>query len=177
AVDDTVGEWFEVYVAAASGVDLNGLQVGNTFGTTRFTLTRDDCVRALPGSYVVFARNGSMAMNGGLSASAIAYGFALTNSGGALFIGVNDGLLDAVGWTSSPPGVSLQLEPSDYDHNTNDAFRAAACDGTTAYGAGDLGTPGSVNNTCLDAGECWDAGVARAIVSPAVGQLYINEVM
>ncbi|MCB9627587.1 MAG: lamin tail domain-containing protein [Sandaracinaceae bacterium] len=177
AVDDTVGEWFEVYVAAASGVDLNGLQVGNTFGTTRFTLTRNDCVRALPGTYVVFARNGNMAMNGGLSASAIAYGFALTNTGGALFIGVNDGLLDAVGWTSSPPGASLQLEPSDYDHNTNDAFRSAACNGTTAYGAGDLGTPGSVNNTCLDAGECWDAGVARAIVSPAVGQLYINEVM
>jgi hypothetical protein len=63
------------------------------------------------------------------------------------------------------------------DHITNDALRAAACDATTPYGAGDLGTPGDANHDCLDAGECWDGAAARAIVTPALGDLYVNEVM
>ncbi|MEZ4323999.1 MAG: lamin tail domain-containing protein [Polyangiales bacterium] len=175
AVSDMAGEWFEVY--ATADVDLNGLQAGTSFGSPSFTLTREDCVRVSAGSYTVFARSTVMATNGGLPASAIGYGFTLANASGALFIGVDDALLDAITWTSSPTGAALQLEPSDYDHATNDVFAMVACEATSLYGAGDLGTPGAVNLDCLDAGECWDGETARAIVNPGVGDLYINEVM
>ena len=175
AVADTLGEWFEVYVA--TDVDLNGLQAGTTFGTPNLTVTQDDCLRVTAGSHVLFVRNATMSTNGGLPLGGIPYTFNLANDPGSLFIGVNGALVDQVAWTSSPTGASLQLEPADYDEALNDTLRAIACDGTTVYGAGDAGTPGVENLDCLDAGECWDGASARAIVTPVVGDLYINEVM
>ncbi|MBK7155796.1 MAG: lamin tail domain-containing protein [Sandaracinaceae bacterium] len=175
AVGDTLGEWFEVYVA--TDVDLNGLQAGTTFGMPSLMVTQADCLRVTSGSYVLFARNTTMGTNGGLPPGGIGYTFNLSNDPGALFIGVNGALVDEVAWTASPTGASLQLEPADYDDALNDALRMVACDGTTVYGAGDTGTPGAANLDCLDAGECWDGTSARAIVTPVVGDLYINEVM
>ena len=168
-------EWFEVYVATA--VDLNGLQAGTTFGTPSLMITQANCLEVTAGSYVLFARNTMMGANGGLPLGAIGYGFNLANDPGALFIGVSGALVDQVAWTSSPTGASLQLEPADYDEALNDALTAVACNGTTVYGAGDRGTPGAANLDCLDAGECWDGASARDIVTPLVGDLYINEVM
>jgi hypothetical protein len=154
-------------------VDLNGLQVGTTFGSPSFTLTQDDCVTLAAGDYVLFARNGDTGVNGGLPLTAIEWGGTLSNDPGSLFIGVGDALLDSVAWSSSPTGASLQLEVADYDHTTNDAFRDAACDGSSAYGAGDLGTPGMANVMCpfvLPPGQCLDGGTPRAIVPPVAGR-------
>lgn len=175
SVADAAGEWFEVYVAA--DVDLNGLQAGTTFGMPSTLVTAADCQRVTAGSYVLFARNTMSGSNGGLPSGPIAFGFGLANDPGALFIGVNGALVDEVAWASSPTGLSLQLEPADYDEALNDALRTVACDATTTYGSGDSGTPGAANLDCLDAGECWDGASARAIVTPTVGDLYINEVM
>src|SRR5262249_54517288 len=54
AVSDTTGEWFEVYVNR--DIDLNGLQIGTTPGTTpQTTITDPACRRRTAGTYLVFA--------------------------------------------------------------------------------------------------------------------------
>lgn len=174
-VGDTAGEWFEVL--ATADVDLNGLQAGAEFGTPLLTVTQARCLRVTAGSHVLFARSTMSGANGGLPPGALTFGFSLANDPGSLFIGVDDALLDRVAWTSSPTGASLQLEPEDQDDRLNDALATTGCEGTTMYGTGDRGTPGAANLDCLDPGECWEGPTARALATPRVGDLYVNEVM
>lgn len=175
AVGDTVGEWFEV--VAMAEVDLNGLQAGTALGTPGLTLSPSACQRVPAGAHVLFARSGTSGANGGLPAGAIVFDFSLANDPGALVLSVSGALVDQVQWTGSPTGASLQVEPADQDAARNDALTDVACLGTAIYGAGDRGTPGAANRPCLDAGECWEGTSARALASPRVGDLYVNEVM
>lgn len=174
-VGDNAGEWFELL--ATADVDLNGLQAGTAFGAPLLTVTQARCLRVTAGSHVLFARNTMSGANGGLPAGAMTFGFSLANDPGALFIGVAGVLLDRVAWTSSPTGASLQLEAEDQDDRRNDVLTTTGCWGSTPYGTGGRGTPGAANLDCLDEGECWDGTVAREIVTPQVGDLYVSEVM
>lgn len=177
AVSDSNGEWFEV--AVLNDVDLNGLQVGETPGTPKLTLSDTSCIHAAAGAYVVFARNADTTLNGGLPPPVGTFSFGLTNSGGTLFIGYNDTVLDQASWTNAPTGASIALDPGHLDPTANDD-PANWCDGTTSYGLGDLGTPGTVNIACpvvVPAGSCDDNGTVRPIVSPQAGDLQITEYM
>jgi hypothetical protein len=180
----TLGEWFEV--KALNSIDLNGLgldRVGDAMA--RDTITSSDCIHVAAGSYVVFAQTQDTARDGGLPAGYVLGTFSGTLVSGdpagsgdvALMVGST--VIDAVTWTRSSPGHSLQLDPRVTDPLSNDQ-PANFCDGEMVYGSGDFGTPGAVNAACVDhasAGTCNEGATNRAIVKPAVGAVVITEVM
>jgi hypothetical protein len=90
-------------------------------------------------------------------------------------------VIDAVSWTKSTNGRSLQLDPDLIDSVSNDN-QGNFCDATTKYNGTapneDFGTPGGANTQCTllpPAGKCDDGGTIRDIVKPAAGQLVITE--
>ncbi|HUS33498.1 MAG TPA: hypothetical protein VMZ53_33580 [Kofleriaceae bacterium] len=182
AVSDTVGEWFEI--KAINPIDLNGVKLerlGNTPGSD--TLTSSTCLHLAAGSYGVFVKSTDNAMNGMIPAGSImgVFKFALTASSAPGVIQVSSGgaVLDTVQFTAEPSGKSRQLDPDSTDAIANDA-ESNFCDGTTPYGAGDLGTPGAANTQCgavAPPGMCMGTSGLRAIVKPPAGKLVISELM
>ena len=181
-VSDTTGEWFEAKVM--KDVDLNGValdRAGDSSGAD--TVTSADCIHVVAGDTVVFAKSTDMVMNGGLPAAAIkgTFGFAMVAgsaaSPGDVQILAGTTVIDAITWTKSGNGASLQLDPDLIDPGANDS-ESNFCAGTAAYGAGDLGTPGADNAQCVllpPAGMCDDGGTIRPIVKPKAGELVITE--
>jgi len=181
AVGDEAGEWFEIH--AINAFDLNGVGLARASTTNPNLIESADCIHLEAGSYAVFARNPDTAANGGIPADAIrgTFSFTLTNgsasSPGDVRVVLGSTVLDAVTWTRSTSGASRSLDPDFFDPTANDE-ESNFCDGADAYGAGDLGTPGSANPQCSSgpvAGMCNDNGTARPIVKPAAGQLVITE--
>ena len=186
ASDDTA-EWFEAKVIA--DVDLNGVGLDRVGETTKpDVISSPDCIRARAGSYLVFAKSTDAGANGGLPMAAIAGLFKFSMVGGSaaspgdVSILAGDTVVDAVTWTKSSNGKSLQLDPTHTAPAENDV-EANFCDATLAYGLGDLGTPGMANPTCgtvivpPTGDQCDDNGTMRAIVKPTAGQLVITEFM
>jgi hypothetical protein len=180
----TLGEWFEV--EAINSIDLNGLgldRVGDAIA--RDMITSADCIHVTAGSYVVFAQNQDTTRDGGLPPGYVLGTFSGTLVSGdaarsgdvAIMVGTT--VLDAVTWSRSSSGHSLQLDPRVTDPLSNDQA-ANFCDGAATYGSGDFGTPGAVNAACVDrptAGTCHDGTSSRGIAKPAAGAVVITEVM
>lgn len=182
AVGDTAGEWFEVI--ATRDIDLNNVGLDRAGDSSSpAVIESPDCVRLTAGSYAVFARNPDMLVNGGLPADAVrgSFGFSMIDGTAAapgdvrVLVGMT--VIDAVTWVGTRSGSSHQLDPGAFDPSANDEA-SNFCDGTTAYGMGDLGTPGGDNDACPlvpPAGMCDAGGTLRPIVKPAAGQLVISE--
>lgn len=141
AVGDALGEWFEVKVKA--DVDIGGLQLGRAeaatgAGDVLLTLSPQRCLPVTTGSHLLFARDLDSAVNGGLPAVDHLIGFGIVNSNDGLFIGMDDGVLDTVTYTSTSAGASTSLDPDE----------STSCTAVDTYGDGDKGTPGLVNPAC-----------------------------
>ncbi|MEM9457142.1 MAG: hypothetical protein AAGF11_23390 [Myxococcota bacterium] len=177
-VTDANGEWFEVLVTAE--VDLNGLEFGDDPTNPDATLPPGgDCITVSAGQRVILARNADPTQNGGLPAVVGTFGFGLTNGGGTLFVGYGGEALDTITWSGSPTGASITLDPAAENPTDNDNA-ANFCTATEPYGAGDLGSPGTVGPACgggMSDGMCLDAGVPRAVLVPTLGDLVITELM
>jgi hypothetical protein len=180
AVSDTLGEWFEVRVMR--DVDINELQLDRANDSLApNTISSASCLRVTTGTHLVFARNTDPAVNGGLPAATGRFTFTLVGGTptaiGDLRLLFEGTVLDAVTWTSSRAGKSLQLDPDATDIASNDS-EPNFCDGATPYGAGDTGTPGAANAQCPlipTPGTCLAGGAPRAIVKPAANALVITE--
>jgi hypothetical protein len=149
AASDTVGEWFEVYNASGADVDLDGLVVSD-LGSNLFTVTGSLVVAA--DSYVVFGINDDAATNGGLAVDYAYSGFTLSNGDDEILLSNSTGVIDEVLYDGGmvfpdPAGAAMSLDPASRDAVANDDG-ANWCDATTAYGDGDLGTPGAANPAC-----------------------------
>ncbi len=151
AVDDDYGEWIEVYNATASAVDLNGLAVRDADGAQHFTVDSPLPVEA--GGYIVLGVSDDAAANGGTPVD-YAYdrsSFVLANDSdtialeGAVLIDeitYDDGL----SWPDTA-GAALSLDAGALDAVANDSG-SGWCDAVSAFGDGDLGTPGAPNDAC-----------------------------
>jgi hypothetical protein len=149
-VDDSKGEWFEVYVKA--DVDLNGLSLAEDGGASTL-LNSNDCIHPGSGKYVLFAKSADSTVNGGLPDEVLAtFTFGLSNTG-AQSILIKDGttVITQVNYSSTTSGVSSQLSssalnptPGQVDNSSN--FCATPASAT--YGAGDHGTPAAPNVQC-----------------------------
>jgi hypothetical protein len=131
----------------------------------------------------VFAKNADPAMNGGLPAVAGTFTFSMVGgtaaSPGDVQVLVGTTVIDAVTWTTSSTGKARALDP-DFATATNNDAQEPWCNAVQAYGLGDLGTPGAINDQCTilpPAGMCMDGVTLRPIVKPGVGDLVISEVM
>lgn len=148
AVTDTAGEWFEIYNAGSSAVNLNGWQIKDR-GTDDYTFS--DNVIVMPGDYAVLCKNTDSATNGGIVCDAAYDSFTLGNTADALIIAKPDASAsDEVSYDASVEpwkslnnaGYSIQLDPDNYDDGAN------WCNGAEQIAAGDYGTPGGINSEC-----------------------------
>lgn len=176
AAEEGDSEWLELQ--ALGTFDLNGLHLGTVEGEVRDTIESAACLPMQPGDHAVIAREADPAINGGLPQVDATFGFSLVNSNGVLWVGTDQATVDLVGWASVPAGAARSLDPSAADPQANDD-EAAWCPAITAYGDGDLGTPGADNPSCgtVPTGTCLDGGVERDVVIPQLGDLVITEWM
>jgi hypothetical protein len=174
AAPDDFGEWFEV--EAVADVDLNGLVGGKNTDDPKMNIVSEDCLSVTAGTRILFARSADEMLNGGLPMPNFTFNFGLTNSGSTLFIGVGDVVVDEISWSSSSGGKSISLDPGAKDATSNDE-EENWCQGSTPYGAGDLGTPGDANPPCDISGMCMDGGSLRPVNPPMMADVTITEVM
>ena len=176
AVDDTVGEWFEVHNPGSVDVAMCGNGTAGWVITDAYGLSRSVFHDVAPevvvpaGGYVVFANNGTYTTNNrvlvdDVFASSV---IAMSNSSDTIVLGFYEPgssaltTVDSVlymestsGWPASAPGSSTALEwasPGVYHDATSNDSGANWCHGTATYGASgttygfDEGTPGSDND-------------------------------
>ncbi len=148
AVDDDLGEWFEVTNVGAGSASLATLEVqddeGDGFVVEAWTLA--------PGATVVFGASADTELNGGAPVD-IAYDvdrFKLGNDGGTITLRLGGMVIDAVVYDGSFPdekGAAISLSPVVLTPEDNDVA-TAWCAASTPFGGGDRGTPGAANDTC-----------------------------
>lgn len=169
--DNSKNEWFEIYNATSSDVDLNGLIITGKTGESQ-TLSTSVVVAA--GDYALFAVKATN--NGGAGTPDFTYTRSTNrfdNTNDRLTIASSTVTFDNVTWTTSGDfvatlGYSLQLDAYRLDSTKNDDA-AVWCVGMTEYGTGGFGTPGTANESC---------GLPTLAVADLVaGDLVINEVM
>ena len=154
AVADGSGEWFELYNNTGSPIDLNGWIIGDA-GSDSHLIANGEPLMLAAGSYLVLGNNADQASNGGVDV-AYAYGNDITLANGAdeLVLVSTDLLeIDRVEWDGGPvypdpTGASMALLATNLDNNNGVNW----CEAMTAYGNGDLGTPGAANDCPQPAG-------------------------
>ena len=142
-VPDERGEWIELHNLERTPVDVRGWTIASQ-NDRGAVIERSVVVPA--GGFTVLSRDDNRAENGGLTA-AYAYGDAVALGNGADWIAlrVSDGrTVDSVAWTSALAGASRALRDSNGPHA--DVLGPAWTTSTSAYGRGDLGTPGRAND-------------------------------
>ena len=176
AVFDSNGEWFEVYNTTGSDIDINGWTIeDNDFDS--HVISNGVPLLVPANDYLVLARDGDSGTNGGVTA-AYEYGGDIALANGADEVVLLDGALteiDRVEYDGGPnfpdpTGASMALIDPALDNNDATNW----CEASTAYGDGDLGTPGTAN-------DCISAEAALAVTKDgpaivAIGQEVIYDI-
>ena len=139
-MSDHRGEWFELYNATATAINLNGLVVSSS-GESGFTVSSDVTLAA--GDYAVLGVRDDSALNGGVTLDyRYVYGEVKLYINDTLSVSAGGTTIDTVSFSSasypSSSGRSLTLGLIDADDNDQSTYW---CSATSSYGAGDLGTP------------------------------------
>ncbi len=149
AVADDDGEWFEVLNASGQVVNLDGLQIYDA-GSDFFTVS--GAVIADVDTYLVFGKNSDDSANGGVTVDYDYDTMSLANGDDEVILANTTEIIDGVFYEDSSfpdsSGVSATLDPNHFDVIDNDDG-ANWCDASSAFGDGDLGTPGVANDSCL----------------------------
>lgn len=155
AVSDTRGEWIELYNPSHVPIDVEGWVLSDN-GTDSTVLNNGGAGIVLPGlGFAVLARNGDPLQNGGVLATATYSGFTLGNGADQIILSQPNGIvsdevlyLDGPAWPDDP-GATVSLSPRAW-FTRHDDLASAWCPGESVMAMGDLGTPGSFNDTCWD---------------------------
>jgi hypothetical protein len=147
-VSDTVGEWFEVYNTTLYSFDMNGVEILDS-GTNAHTIAGSLIIG--PYERLVFGINGNTGINGGVTVDYVYSNFNLANTTDSIIIRSGGNVIDQIFYDSSgwplASGMAMNLDPSAHTAAANDS-PSNWCTAQSAYGDGDLGTPGSANDTC-----------------------------
>ncbi len=171
AVSDSNGEWFEIYNTTDAEINLNGWRIEDD-GTSSegFTISTDLIIPS--NGYLFFANNGDGATNGGLPTPDYTYSSSLTLGNGTDGLQIiSEGVqVDLVIWDNGnlfpfPSGKSISLRTDKANSDDND-FGYNWCSGTTAYGDGDMGTPGTVNDACVACANEGDVIISEIMRNP-----------
>ncbi len=141
ATSDTNGEWFELFNASASTIDLNGLIISDD-NSNFHEINHNDSLFILPGEYLVLGRNSDITVNGGYTADYVYTGFSLGNTSDQIVLSSADSEIVRLNYNGLPfgiAGVSAELiaqviNPDVTHYQLTENF---------IYGAGDNGTPGA----------------------------------
>jgi len=202
AVDDSLGEWFELYNASTINVDINGWKIKDK-GTNLHTINSPKPLILTPGAFFVLGVNANKGANGGADVQYQYDNFTLANGADAVILEWSGVTIDEVAYDGinfpSSAGKALALTAEkvalggsiDNDQGTN------WCGASEAFGAGDFGTPGKMNASCkggpvcgnnaVEAGEECDDGNVKAgdgcddkckkEVQQTTGGIVITEIM
>jgi uncharacterized protein len=145
-VDDSDGEWFEMVNRTGNSLDLAGCTLSD-LDSDSHTIT---ALSVPANGRVVFGTNPDFGTNGNVVVD-YDYGSSLTLGNGADELVLDcAGQIDRIEWTGSAPwpdptGASMSLSEGSLLANH---VGANWCVASSSYGAGDLGTPGDVNDPC-----------------------------
>ena len=188
-VDDSVGEWIELYNSTSGDVELQGFSFVDNGGTPdEFTVSSSLVVPA--GGYVVLGASDDTSQNGSVNVD-YAYDqstFALGNGEDeVIVIDAAGNIIDEVYYNDAnfpdDKGVSLTLNPDTLDATSNDDG-ANWCNATSEITTGgDLGTPGTANDACAEevvvtdplAGATCDAAFAGCTEADFASNDFTNE--
>jgi hypothetical protein len=153
AVVDDDGEWFEIYNATGSTIDLAGLAIRHQPDATPPHVIGESVLVA-PGTFAVLARRGDARENGGVVAD-YEYGaeVSLNNSLDTLAIETADGVvIDVSTWDETsgldPDGASRELGAMWLSAAMNDDDSHFCAAASLIPGSSDYGTPGAANGAC-----------------------------
>ncbi|EHO40852.1 Na-Ca exchanger/integrin-beta4 [Caldithrix abyssi DSM 13497] len=155
AVDDSKGEWFELYNNDTETVDINGWIIKDD-GVDYHVIDNGGPLTIAPGEYLVLGNNDTTTVNGGVPVDYMYDNFLLSNSDDEVVLVYSDGVteVDRVNYDGGPnfpdpSGASMELKNPNYDNNDGANWDTA----TTPFGDGDLGTPGARNSNFVSALE------------------------
>ena len=147
-VEDEKGEWFEIHNNSTEFVDLNGWIIKD-MDTDFYMITQSLIIS--PEDYLVFSNNSDQNTNGGVYVDYQYNNIVLDNSDDEiLLVSSDETVVDSVTYDNGttfpkPDGVSMALLDPNMDNSVGLNWRK----GTTAYGDGDLGTPGLPNSKII----------------------------
>ncbi|MGV6830675.1 MAG: lamin tail domain-containing protein [bacterium] len=148
---DPAGEYFEVYNTTGSAIDMIGWVIKDDASSGE-THTISSTLVVAAGDYVVI---GNSAVPNGNTPMDYTYGndISLGNSTDGIIIECSSTTIDVVIWDNGatfpdPSGASMELSTTALDAVSNDDG-ANWGEATTAFGDGDLGTPGAANDFTL----------------------------
>ncbi len=149
AVDDTDGEWLEIYNASGRSIDLDGLVIRDE-GSDSYAVSGS--LLFADGTTLIFGNNADPASNGGIPVDHAYSGLLLGNNADELVLENAGGILDRIAWDNGnswpePIGASMNLDQGLIDATDND-LAGSWCASTSALGSGDRGTPGALNEAC-----------------------------
>lgn len=174
AVNDNVGEWFEVHNPGAVAVDMNGWKVMDFDGNVHVIASS---VVVPAKGYVVLGNNANPATNGGVNV-AYSYGtqWSLTNGTDAIaLLNGSAKLVDVLRYTAGPWGLTAgaSLSLRDVNLDNNDPTSWCVSQQLWSGSKGDKGSPGAANSC---AAPTQDSGPPPADQSTATA-LVITELM
>ncbi len=147
AVNDSEGEWFEVFNNSNQSYDLLGCIISDEGGGNTHTIESTLFIGV--DQYLVFGKNATTSENGGVIVDYVyPSSFDLANTRDEIYLKCNSVLIDEVEYSSSFPfdsGASMVL--GDFSADNNKATNW--CVSTSSFGDGDLGTPGEENDSCV----------------------------
>ncbi|HEY1553860.1 MAG TPA: lamin tail domain-containing protein [Kofleriaceae bacterium] len=173
-------EWFELYNASGRALDLAGLSIAHSRPDGSTAKTHRIAELALA--------TGQYAALGDVDPDRLPpyldYGYGsdlgelYDSGGGKLVLACGSTVIAAASYDGVVEGHSRELGEGLVDAQAS-ADPASWCESERAVlPTGDFGTPGAANDCVpLAAGQCEDGGAARAIRTPAAGELAITEVM
>ena len=147
AVYDSAGEWLELFNTTDTDIDIDGWTIEDDDDDSH-VINNGGPLYVPAGGYLVLGNNADSGTNGGVTV-AYSYGGALALGNSADEVVLLDASLEEIdrveydGGTNwpDPTGASMSLEMPGLDNNVG----ANWCTATTAFGDGDLGTPGAEN--------------------------------
>ena len=149
-LDDTNGEWFEIYNASTAPLNLEGCTIATPGGsTTMESTTISGDLRVAAGEYLTLAVGSSPGFMPDYNYSGA---LTLEDGGDNVTISCSSTQIDGVqydGGTNFPStvGAAMRLDDANLSATDNDTG-TNWCDASSIYGTNDKGTPGSANGTC-----------------------------
>lgn len=174
-------EWFEIYNASSSAIQLEGrtLVYSKADGTGRKTHTIARDLEIPAGGYITV---GSVLDEIAQTGEQLDYGYGedlgeFGNAGGYLAIECDDDVVDEAYYVDAVPTASRVFDGSQVPDAAANDFLDSWCDSRTELSPGFAATPGAANDVCGSQTGCTIGEQSVEVLRPAPGDLVITEVM